>query len=44
MSFEKADSIMMESFGKHFDPQLQQYYISSRPVFEKYYLESSADD
>ena len=41
MSFEKADSIMMESFGKHFDKQLEKYYISARPLLEAYY--SSAD-
>ena len=37
MSFEKADSIMMESFGKHFDKQLEKYYISARPKLEAYY-------
>ncbi len=37
MSFEQADSIMMESFGKHFDKQLEKYYISARPRLEKYY-------
>ena len=37
MSFEKADSIMMESFGKHFDKQLEKYYIAARPRLEAYY-------
>ena len=37
MSFEKADSIMMESFGKHFDKQLEKYYISARQKLEEYY-------
>ena len=37
MSFEKADSIMMESFGKHFDKQLERYYISARPRLVAYY-------
>ena len=37
MSFEKADSIMMESFGKHFDKQLEKYYITARPKLEDYY-------
>ena len=41
MSFEKADSIMMESFGKHFDKQLEKYYIAARPQLEAYY--SSAE-
>ena len=37
MSFEKADAIMMESFGKHFDKQLEKYYIAARPKMEEYY-------
>ena len=37
MSFEKADSIMMESFGKHFDRQLEKYYVAARPRLEEYY-------
>ncbi len=37
MSFEKADSIMMESFGRHFDKQLEKYYIAARPQLEDYY-------
>ena len=37
MSFEKADSIMMESFGKHFDKQLEKYYVIARPKLEEYY-------
>ncbi|MBP5792146.1 MAG: HD domain-containing protein, partial [Spirochaetaceae bacterium] len=37
MSFEKADSIMMESFGKHFDKQLEKYYVTARPKLEAYY-------
>ena len=37
MSFEKADSIMMESFGKHFDKQLEKYYVAARPKLEAYY-------
>ena len=37
MSFEKADSIMMESFGKHFDRQLEKYYVAARPRLEAYY-------
>ena len=37
MSFEKADSIMLESFGKHFDKQLEKYYIQARPKLEAYY-------
>ncbi|MBR6401909.1 MAG: HD domain-containing protein [Eubacterium sp.] len=37
MSFEEADKIMMESFGKHFDKRLEKYYISARPKLEAYY-------
>ena len=37
MSFEKADSIMMESFGKHLDTQLEKYYVAARSKLEDYY-------
>lgn len=37
MSFGKADAIMLESFGKHFDRQLEKYYIAARPKLEAYY-------
>lgn len=37
MSFENADSIMMESFGKHFDKQLEKYYLIAKPKLEEYY-------
>ena len=37
MSFEEADKIMMESFGKHFDKKLEKFYISARPKLEAYY-------
>ena len=37
MSFEQADKIMKDSFGKHFDRQLQKYYESARPKLETYY-------
>ncbi len=37
MDFEKADAIMMESFGKHFDKQLEKYYLAARPKLEAYY-------
>ena len=43
MSFEEADSIMMESFGKHFDKQLEKYYLSARPKLEEYYSSSSIE-
>ncbi|MBR1423708.1 MAG: HD domain-containing protein [Ruminococcus sp.] len=37
MSFEQADSIIMEGMGKHFDKALEPYYISARPKLEEYY-------
>ena len=37
MSFEAADKIIMESFGKHFDKALEPYYIAARPKLEEYY-------
>ena len=36
-SFDDADRIMMESFGKHFDKRLEKYYIAAKPQFEEYY-------
>ena len=37
MSFEKADSIIMEGMGKHFDKRLEPYYVAARPGLEAYY-------
>ena len=37
MSFEKADSIMMESMGKHFDPELLKFYLAAKSNIENYY-------
>ena len=42
MSFEKADEIIMESFGKHFDKRLEPCYVSARPRLEEYYLKISS--
>ena len=39
MSFEKADSIIMEGMGKHFDKLLEPYYCAARPRLEQYYSE-----
>ncbi|MCR5355968.1 MAG: HD domain-containing protein [Lachnospiraceae bacterium] len=39
MSFEKADAIIMEGMGKHFDKKLEPYYVSARPRLEAYYTE-----
>ena len=40
MSFEQADEIIMEGFGKHFDKQLEKYYVAARPRLEAYYSKS----
>ena len=37
MSFEKADSIIMEGMGKHFDKRLEPFYVAARPKLEEYY-------
>ena len=37
MSFEKADSIIMEGMGTQFDKALEKYYVSARPALESYY-------
>ena len=37
MSFEKADSIIMEGMGSQFDPGLQHIYEKARPRLEEYY-------
>lgn len=41
MSFEEADKIITESFGKHFDLQLKKYYDAARPALENYYRSQS---
>lgn len=40
MSFEKADQIIMEGMGKHFDKRLEPYYIAARSRLEQYYNEN----
>ncbi len=42
MSFEKADSIIMDGMGRHFDKRLQPYYVAARPRLEHYYKELDA--
>ena len=37
MSYEKADSIIMESMGTHFDKRLEPYYVRARSRIERYY-------
>lgn len=41
MSFEKADSIIMEGMGTQFDPGLEKYYVAARPFLEAYYREQA---
>ncbi len=43
MSFEEADRIMMESMGKHFDPQLKKFYVAARSGIEAYYRNAEPD-
>ena len=40
MSFEDANAIIMEGFGKHFDERLKPYYLGARPLLEEYYRNS----
>ena len=37
MSFEQANQIIMEGMGKHFDKELEIYYVRARPKLEEYY-------
>lgn len=37
MPFDKADAIIMDGMGKHFDKNLEKYYVSARPRLEEYY-------
>ena len=37
MSFEKADSIIMDGMGSQFDPAMEQVYVTARPKLEAYY-------
>ncbi|MBQ9041833.1 MAG: HD domain-containing protein [Eggerthellaceae bacterium] len=39
MSFEQADSIIMDGMGTQFDPALEKYYLRAKPKFEQYYSE-----
>jgi putative two-component system response regulator len=41
MSFEKADSIIMDSMGTQFDERLKPYYVAARSKLEAYYNSSN---
>ncbi len=38
-SFDKANRMMLEGMGTHFDPRLQTFYEAARPKLEAYYSE-----
>ncbi|MGN0553565.1 MAG: HD domain-containing phosphohydrolase [Oscillospiraceae bacterium] len=42
MSFEKANCVMLESMGSHFDPSLQGVFELSRSKLEQYYTNMNA--
>ncbi len=37
MSFEQANSIIMDGMGKHFDKSLEPYYVRAKEKLEEYY-------
>ena len=37
MSYDKADAIIMDGMGKHFDEALKDAYVHARPKLEEYY-------
>ena len=37
MSFEQANTIILESMGSHFDPSLEKYYLKVRDKLEAFY-------
>jgi putative two-component system response regulator len=39
MSFKKANEIILDGMGSHFDKHLEPYYIAARPKLEQYYRE-----
>lgn len=43
-SYDKAFSIIEESLGTHFDPQLGEVFLKNRPKFEKLYDELLAEN
>lgn len=44
MSFEKANSIIMEGMGTQFDKRLEPYYIAARPNLEAYYQSLESEE
>ena len=41
MSFEVANNIILESMGKHFDKNLEKYYLAAKGKIEDYYLKNA---
>lgn len=44
MSFEKADSIIMEGMGTQFDKGLEQYYVAARNDFKNFYIKLEEEE
>lgn len=42
MPFDKANDIIMEGMGRHFDAKLEPYYLRARPKLEAYYSANNA--
>ena len=42
MPFDRADAIIMEGMGKHFDARLEPCYLRARPKLEAYYAAMNA--
>ena len=42
MPFDKADAIIIEGMGKHFDARLEPCYLRARPKLEAYYAAMNA--
>ena len=44
LSFEKADSIIMDGMGTQFDKSLEPFYVQARPSLEQYYQGLQSED
>ena len=43
LSFDEANTIIMEGMGKHFDKRLEPFYVAARPKLEMYYKMLKSD-
>ena len=41
MPFDKANAIILDGMGKHFDPALKKYYLAARDRLEAYYTRAN---